>query len=579
MRTVNYEALKAQMDKTLTFAKVPHGEDGITANLDAWLSAKRKLINVLRKHPNWNEDAMAVIIPEKVASGVDEYEVRDKCMQLYEKLRDERLSPIAYKWECDGPQWEVLAVQNLSDEDVAYLNDTGWGNYERAKVGQKTSRYIRKLLLKMGVPQDCTPVWKAYAALADALNPVTITRPLVISVNPSDYLMMSYGDNWSSCHIINPDIVAHTTNHYSGQSKIGCLAYLVDSCSIITYTVDALPEDLSDLPITHRHTRQMFMLHQGHPLLLQSRMYPYTHDHALIDVRRTIMQGVIAQCLSLPNLWRKKNTYEGFETVGCQYPDYEYVDEYEISVSYQASGEFDFDMYQSIGDTALCVRCGNRVSANSSVICYECSHELQCAHCGEPINVDDEDSYRVINGRRYHCHCTYWCDHCGEYHSMVVDHAEIEGVGIVCYDALRSSDEYVYLGMRTRSKWIRRVDLPEGSIEICGEYFENDDAARNRGYEKCARCGSWNSKWGMWSGHDGRKYCDKCLEETMTTCEHGHEYASLMHRECPTCAMARREIGRIHVATGRSMTITDEIDRMVCEVSASFRAAVDRMDF
>ena len=579
MKTVNYEALKAQMDKTLTFAKVPHGDAGIEANIVAWGRAKGNLIETLRKHPGWNEDAMAVIIPERVTEGVSVEEVIDKCAQLCEKLREERLINVATNWQYEGPTWRNLAVQNLSNTDVERLNSTGWGRYEQAKVGQKTSRYIRKLLLNMGTPRNCAPAWKAYAELADTLNPVTITRPLVISINPSDYLMMSYGDNWSSCHIINPEIVDHATNHYSGQSKIGCLAYMVDSCSIITYTVNALPEDLSDLPITHRHTRQMFMLHQKNPLIMQSRMYPYTHDHALIDVRRTIMQGVIAQCLSLPNLWRKKNTYDGFETNGMQYPDYEYVDEYEISVSYQASGEFGYAKEQPIGDTALCVRCGRKVSANDSVICYKCSNELICAYCGEPINVDDEDSYRVIDGRRYHCHCTYWCDHCGEYHSMDVDHVEVEGVGIVCHDALHSSDEYVCFWMRSGHKWIRRVDLPEVFIEICGEYFGDGDAARNRGYEKCARCGYWHSKWEMWSGHDGRKYCDKCCEETMTSCEHGHEYTPLIHRECPMCATERLEAERRQEEEREAARLYHPYARMVREASVSFGAAVDRMDF
>jgi hypothetical protein len=40
-------------------------EEGIGANVDVWLSNKSKLFNLLRKHPNWEEDAKAIILRNK----------------------------------------------------------------------------------------------------------------------------------------------------------------------------------------------------------------------------------------------------------------------------------------------------------------------------------------------------------------------------------------------------------------------------------------------------------------------------------------------------------------------------------
>ena len=142
-----------------------------------------------------------------------------------------------------------------------------------------------------------------------------------------------------------------------------------------------------------------------------------------------------------------------------------------------------------------------------------------------------------------------------------------------------SSDEYVRFWMRSGHQWIRRVDLPEVFIEICGEYFGDGDAARIRGYEKCARCGYWHSKWVMWSGLDDRKYCDKCFEETMTTCEHGHEYNPLIHRECPMCATERLEAERRQEEEREAARLYHPYASMVREAAASLRVAVDRMEF
>ena len=38
-------------------------EYGIKKNVEAWLTNKAPLFDLLRKHPNWNEEAKAIIIP------------------------------------------------------------------------------------------------------------------------------------------------------------------------------------------------------------------------------------------------------------------------------------------------------------------------------------------------------------------------------------------------------------------------------------------------------------------------------------------------------------------------------------
>ena len=37
-------------------------EKGVKANLDAWSQEKKGLLELLRRHPNWSEDDLAVVL-------------------------------------------------------------------------------------------------------------------------------------------------------------------------------------------------------------------------------------------------------------------------------------------------------------------------------------------------------------------------------------------------------------------------------------------------------------------------------------------------------------------------------------
>lgn len=46
-------------------------EEGVMENLREWAEAKSELMNLLRLHPDWNEEAKAVVIEFKEGRGIE----------------------------------------------------------------------------------------------------------------------------------------------------------------------------------------------------------------------------------------------------------------------------------------------------------------------------------------------------------------------------------------------------------------------------------------------------------------------------------------------------------------------------
>lgn len=89
-------------------------------------------------------------------------------------------------------------------------------------VGAKYSRELNKIFVDMGL--DKYPNYNHdFAVIADAVNPLKNTQVAILSVNPCDFLKMSYGEGWDSCH--------HVGHH--GCYHAGTQSYIMDSSSMI----------------------------------------------------------------------------------------------------------------------------------------------------------------------------------------------------------------------------------------------------------------------------------------------------------------------------------------------------------
>lgn len=286
-------------------------EDGVMANLYTWADNKESLLELLRRHPNWNETEKAIVFEFSEGRSIDR-EIVDEVAYTMLSMAEEQLPAERFRHF----QTAFQAARNeysstLSENILEIIREHG---QIKCAIGQKTSRIIGRLCRAFQVDQH--PRYNAvFAQLADALNPLQIQKTALLPVHPCDFLEMSNKDNtWTSCH-----------NLESGSYQAGALSYMTDSVSMIFFTVDTdVKKDFYRAP---RRSRQMFFYQDN--MLFQSRLYPSDQD-GLMEQYRGLVQKAIATCLGVPNLWTLKVKHdelrEYLETVegSRQYPDYNY---------------------------------------------------------------------------------------------------------------------------------------------------------------------------------------------------------------------------------------------------------------
>lgn len=365
-------------------------EQGVRANLDAWSRNKKGLLELLRRHPDWHEDELAVVIDLSENREIDR-EVVDESRYLLDELVASTVADPARR----GLFFALLTAitgeysQFPSDDKIAELQQMG----AKCAKGQKASRIIGKLCRDYGVDQH--PQYNsAFARLSDALNPLYTQRTGVLSIHPCDFLEMSNKDNsWSSCHGL-----AH------GGYQAGCLSYLADGVSMIFFSVDG--EVTGEFHKHPKRTRQIFCYNEN--VLLQSRLYP-DNDDALMKQYRGLVQKVIATCQGVPNQWTLKKkcgdeNADYFHTVSGsrQYPDYNYYGKISLLKGMESYGTLE------IGAPSLCVCCGEPYTTGH--LKCNCDDLVVCADCGQTVPASNS---RYHEGMYYCNACLHICAACG----------------------------------------------------------------------------------------------------------------------------------------------------------------------
>lgn len=366
-------------------------ETGVMANLNAWARNKAPLLELLRHHPQWNEDAKAIVFTFDEGRGI-EHDVVDEVAFTMEDLaaqqinEEKRLSDFQISLRAAVSEYS----STLSEASLEVIRNRGG---IKCATGQKTSRIIGKLCREYGV--DRHERYNAvFAQLSDALNPLQMLKTALLSVHPCDFLEMSNKDNtWTSCH-----------NLENGSYQAGALSYMTDDVSMIFFTVDPGPTDhFYRLP---RRSRQMFFYKEN--TLFQSRLYPSDLSEPM-NLYRGIVQKAIATCLGVPNRWILKKKREDVNeccTSGegsRQYPDYNYYGNISVLKTYGEVAHF------VVGRPSLCVCCG-QAYRNGHLKC-RCEDLVVCKDCGNTVSVNNA---RYIEGA-YHCNaCLHICAVCGD---------------------------------------------------------------------------------------------------------------------------------------------------------------------
>lgn len=501
-RNVLLENMKGLLDEY----DYQYTEEALNKIINTWATNKADLITAFKKHPNYLEGKFMIVFSHNFDRNVDVREIvnfKDWLINLGitmavrefmpEDMRNHvidygrKLPSEIFRFVFDLP---TNTAQYIDDEIVAKLDEICPSIH--ANKGQKMSRVVNKLLSYIGY--DKLPDYnRMFAKYADALNPLQITRHTVLSVNPLDYLTMSFGNSWASCHTIDKENKRGMPNSYEGMYSSGTVSYMLDSPSMVFYTVDASYNG-NNFWNEPKINRQMF--HWGEDKLIQGRLYPQDNDgnNSAYTPYREIVQSIMSELFGFTNLWTvSKGTGASAKYVfseGTHYKDYECYDNCTLSRPKGSENENDI----TIGHDPICINCGEEHDTQDNISC--CAKKVFCAHCGSEI---DDGDIRWIDDEPYCCDCSFWCELCDEYH--VGEGTRVRGFGIVCNSCL---DDFYH-------------------CEECGEYVTERHAT--------------------WVESEGAYFCDDCIEDDFAPCEQCgelHRYRNMREVArrmlCPDCA-------------------------------------------
>ena len=423
-----------KMKETLDEFEHHSGEKGINAILDTWIENKANLIKCFKKHPNYVPGKFMIAISNDYERIVDEsgramndffswlsdYVVEKNIFinNLPEDIKEQMVRdrtlclPIhMYRAICNNNDILRISTPTISDGQAHEINNVF--PFAHARAGQKTNKVIHKIFRYLRY--DKHPDYnREYAKYADAMSPMTIKRHTILSINPIDYLTMSFGNSWASCHTIDKKNKRGMPDTYEGQYSSGTMSYMLDGTSMVFYTVDASYEgdEFYDKP---KITRQMF--HWKRPILVQGRLYPQDNDYnsdSVYTQYRSVVQKFLSEIYDFGNLWNiKKGAREAsywISSMGTHYRDYENYDNCTLSV---LSGEENNCDLITVGHEPICVYCGRKHEHKDLLNC--CGEIKICANCGREIETRRERVYE-IDGKYYCSDCAYECDFCGSYH-------------------------------------------------------------------------------------------------------------------------------------------------------------------
>lgn len=408
----NTDKLVDDMMALLKKYKHRHSEHGVCTLLDTYFTQKEPLIKLFMTSNHYIGD-MRISLKKEFERQISSNEISSFFCNIHDKLSSMQ---ILKDMDSDGKKMvdylmtgsKTLSLTNLPDKDsqekklkllsrfrynnaatvesdteldtfVRYMDYFSRVYYSKIqngykyrndiecpdiKAGTKTSRAFnavckfygvdkfnpqKELVEKNGnlVERTVYPYDKVFAQYSDLVSDLKRNMHFIISLNPLDYLTMSFGVSWISCH-----------NIANGGYKGGCLSYMLDSTSMITYVVDNLEAPIHEIPKLYRQ-----MYHYENNLFVQNRLYPQGNDGAtdLYEKFRGFIVEEFSELLNVDGEWRCAVGYQAVKdhviSVGTHYKDYNH--NRSCSIFYPKESENVARRHtMTIGHAGICVNCG-----------------------------------------------------------------------------------------------------------------------------------------------------------------------------------------------------------------------------
>lgn len=526
------QELKALLDEY----DYDYRDHALNTIIDRWLEQKSELRSILSKSQYWDEEMNAIVVKNKTVmrsidmDGWNDFRkwVNHKIKEIYnQSIFDDGREIMAWNGITNLVGDSLSEGKNTVDLDYLMELDGDYGEegyyhqyIQRANEiatlanGQKWSRYIHKFCKAIHLDNIVEMREETYrdsntgelrtrtknygynyymALLGDSINPLENSdMTFVLSLNLIDYLTMSFGNNWSSCHTIDKENYRETSHGYEGAYSSGTMSYALDKATMIAYFVDEKNAYRSDRNRHHHYGAEVpyylrDKLHRevvsyGEDKLYFARVYPDGRDggdNGLASQMREFIQQIFAECLDVPNMWK---TRKGASTCSCYvkgneggytcYADWANQGDSFISFLCKSDGTInEIPMY--VGALPICPICGKEHDWYENILCRDCSGywDGHCSHCGEGYSEDD-GNYIYISDEVVFC-CSDCAREAGYDYVWDIGWMKVKDNDDVAYS--QTVGEWV---LKTRANIVHCDDVddyaPRGYVaEYEGKYYAN----------------------------------------------------------------------------------------------------------
>ena len=402
-------------DTMATLKKYGHrnSEHGVCVVLDKYFVAKEPLIKLFQTSNHYIGD-MRIALPKEFERDIDSYQISSFCDHFSDSVgakhvilefNDADGKSVSDYLKTGATKVNVATmakdksfaerVKKIADfEEYTCATRASWqklrnfdsfmsyfGNMPRStisrdvhnndgielKTGTKTSRAFNKVCVHYGV--DKAPKYNSlFAQYADMVAGNMHKWQFIISLNPLDYLTMSIGQSWTSCH----SIVSRGTG-VGGLACGGCTSYMLDKVSIITYVVNRIEPNLHEVGKIYRQ-----MYYYSNNLFIQSRLYPQGNDGST-DLYAKFREFMCEEFTELLNLNENKWTSKIGTNYVCDHSE-DVGHHYRDARANRSCGIFyphekmtiarDVDMV--IGSQSYCFYCGEEQNDRNRLSHYSC---------------------------------------------------------------------------------------------------------------------------------------------------------------------------------------------------------------
>ena len=517
------------MAEYLSLCAIPYSMSAIRKICKTAESAKERLRSILSHSEFYNPETMCIDTVADIPNPSSERDASNAFHRILNSYQEEY--PNDYKRLVRV--YKFFNIEKFMDiKDNAEFKELGL----HIASGMKPSRAINKFFQETGISR-VSNYEKEYAKLSDFLVNNTVKRRITLSVNPIDYLRMSEGVSWTSCHNIRRE----------GCYCNGVFSYMMDEQAMVLSLLD--PNDEKPTYLQDKINRMMFFMNENGDIL-QSRLYPQVRIPAIEDFLADWVNDTLSKCLEVENLYQvaAENTRcsDYVTSDGVHYRDYA-CDGFGQRIFTQNGEE---PSRFNIGHDSYCVLSGKVNTRTNCVVRSDASDQTRVSiyldYCC-PSSNDGFTDYDILSGRaklnpadgKYylewhkckdcgeiffgrHIYCENHRDHhdvpiceeCGEI--IVGDVIEVDGKTYCegCYDELFAECEVC--GKIHRRDDMYEVDGDSGRF-VCSECADDSED-----YFFCEDCGdlcsvedsTYIENFGMICeycyDHGNYSYCDDC---------------------------------------------------------------------